>query len=276
MNECKKCESLFEKALYNELNEHERKFFNAHIASCNNCADNFEELKTTLSLVKNYKRQEPDEVFMENFWERLEPNLKNKESQIRSRRFKFSESLRFILKWKYQLAGGLALLVLGFFIGKYISIGNKTVSPGYGKAKKGMNEVALNTEVSNYLDRSKILLLGITNSDPVKDNDEIINLKLMQKISKQLAGQATVLKKDLNEPSQLQLKRLVSNLELIMLQIANLETKHNTAGIELIKDMVHSKGIFLKINIQELMENSKKQDNPKNQNAQTKSESKRI
>ncbi len=276
MKECKKCESLFEKALYNELDEHERKFFSNHLTACNDCADNFEELKTTLSLVKDYERQEPNESFMENFWERLEPNLKNNESQIHIRRFRFPDVLLFISRWKYQLAGGLALLILGFFMGKYISIGNKTVTPDYGKTKKGINEIALNKEVSNYLDRSKILLLGITNFDPVKDNDEIINLKLMQKISKQLAGQATVLKKDLNEPSQLQLKRLVSNLELIMLQIANLESKHNTEGIELIKDMVNSKGIFLKINIQELIENNRKPDNPKNHDTQSKKESKQI
>ena len=38
MNECKKCESLFEKALYDELGDQEKEFFNKHLSSCKNCA----------------------------------------------------------------------------------------------------------------------------------------------------------------------------------------------------------------------------------------------
>ncbi len=83
MNKCKKCESLFEKALYNELNEHEKEFFHEHLTSCKKCASKFEELEATLELVKMNKKREPDETFMENFWETLEPNLE-KEKYFKS------------------------------------------------------------------------------------------------------------------------------------------------------------------------------------------------
>ena len=74
---------------------------------------------------------------------------------------------------------------------------------------------------------------------------------------KQLANEAPALKSDLTEPSQQQLKRLISNLQLILLQIANLEEKNNLDGIELIKEGVNSQNIFLKINIQQLQESNK-------------------
>ena len=278
MIECKKCESLFEKALNDELGIPEKKEFDEHLVSCGNCSEKFEDLKAVLNLAKTYKRQEPDERFMENFWETLEPKIKYKGSQIRSKRLMFPKVLNFVLNYKYQLAGGLALLILGFFIGRYLTTGNQntTASNGTYKTKTQVNETAVNAQVSKYLDRSKILLLGITNFDPAKEDTEVINLKDIKVISRHLANQAVSLKRDLNEPSQQQLKRLVSNLELIMLQIANLETKHDRAGIELIKDLVSSKGIFLKINIQELNESTRGNNNPRSPARQTNKDNKNI
>ena len=278
MNECKKCKSLFEKVLYDELGNREKEFFNRHLLSCKNCASKFEELKTTLNLVGMNKKRELDEAFMENFWETIEPKLRNEKSASRQQHLRILDWLSFNLKWKYQIAGGFALLILGFFLGKYLTSGNEDISrkADLGKAKTEMNENAVNVETIKYLERSKIILLGITNFDPSKENAEIVNFPYMKKISKQLANQADVLKDNLREPSQQELKRLVVNLGLILLQIANLETRHSTSGIELIKDLVNSKGIFLKINIQQLMEDNKKQNDQKDPGNQTNKENKRT
>ena len=278
MNKCKKCENLFEKALYNELDELEKEFFHEHLTSCKDCTRKFEELEATLELVKMNKKREPDETFMENFWETLEPNLRNKKSVIHPLHLRIPDWLSFNFKWKYQIAGGLALLILGFFLGKYLTGGNESANTNIqpGKAKTEFSENAVNAEASKYLERSKVILLGITNFDPSKEDDEVVSLQYMKKISKQLAAQGVVLKDDLRDPSQQELKRLVTNLEIIMLQIANLETKHDANGIELIKDLVNNKGIFLKINIQQLLENSREQNEQKNSGNQTDKENKRI
>ncbi len=278
MIDCKKCESLFDKALYGDLKITEQKEFDEHLASCGSCAEKIEDLRAALNMVKTYKRPEPDARFMKNFWDALEPRLKIKETPFRSKQFEFPGLASYILKYKYKLAGGLALIIIGFFLGRYLNAGkqNVTASVGTDKTKTVVNETAVNAAVSKYLDRSKILLLGITNFDPAKDDTDAINLNDMKVISRKLANQAVTLRRDLNKPSQQQLKRLVSNLELILLQIANLETKHDLAGIELIKDLVSSKGIFLKINIQELNEDSRGSNNFQNPGRQTNKDNKSI
>ena len=53
--------------------------------------------------------------------------------------------------------------------------------------------------------------------------------------------------------SNQQLQRLISEVQVILLQIANLEIENDISGIELIKDGVDRRGIFLKINIQEIL-----------------------
>ena len=278
MNECKKSESLFEKALYNELSEHEKEFFHEHLTSCKTCRHNFEELNSTLNLIKLNSEREPDETFIENFWEILEPKLIKKKTSNRPLHLRIPDWLSLNFKWKYQIAGGLVLLILGFFLGKYLAGGNEAANTNiqFGKVKTELSENAVNAEASKYLERSKVILLGITNFDPSNEDDEVVSLQYMKKISKQLAAQGVVLKDDLRDPSQQDLKRLVANLELIMLQIANLETKHDSSGIELIKDLVNNKGIFLKINIQQLLESSREQNEQKNSGNKMDKENKRI
>jgi hypothetical protein len=259
MKECRNYERLFEKALYNELTRTEENIFMEHLNSCSSCRMKFQELKETLIELKKYRRPEPDENFMNNFWRTLQPKLAVKKSAQKNLWSDLIYFFRSDFKWKYQLAGGIALLVIGLIIGKYFLAerGDKNQSFVPGKSELAVNEAKTDLVAARYIERSKILLLGIVNFDPSKDDTETINLSHIKNISKKLASEAPALKADLKEPSQQQLKRLVSNLQLILLQIANLEEKNNVDGIELIKEGVSSQNIFLKINIQQLQESNK-------------------
>ena len=259
MKDCKNYERLFEKALYNELTHTEEKIFMEHINSCSSCRLKYQELQETLVELKKYKRHEPDEDFMNSFWKTLQPKLAVKEKAQENPWSKLLFFLRGEFKWKYQLAGGIAILVIGLFIGKYFLAerGEENQAVSTDKSELAVDEAKANLDAAKYIEKSKILLLGIVNFDPSKDDAGTINLPHMKNISKQLANEAPALKSDLTEPSQQQLKRLISNLQLILLQIANLEEKNNLDGIELIKEGVNSQNIFLKINIQQLQESNK-------------------
>ena len=254
MNECKKCELLFEKALYGELNLTQKEFFSSHLDSCKNCLANFNELKDTLNAANQYIRPEPDDNFMNNLWETLEPKLPKKKQSLLSRWSDFINSVRFHFSWKQSLAGGIAILIIGIFIGKYLSDNGKTnreLSIPI-ENETDLRQTALNIEAANYIERSKILLLGIMNFDPSTDDIESISLPQQKQISRELLSQASELETNLKDPSQQQLKRLVADIGLILLQIANLDSKQELTGIELVKQGVNSKAIILKINIHEI------------------------
>lgn len=259
MKDCIKYERLFEKALYNELTTTEENIFNEHLNSCSGCSEKFLELKDTISIIKKYQRPEPDNNFMDNFWENLEPKLGIKENRFNNFFLNIVDLFRYDSKFKYQFATGLALLIVGFVLGKFVLNGNgiNTREVYSDKYNTEINQSAVNVEAARYLERSKILLLGIVNFDPSKDDAETINLPHIQTISKQLVNQAPSLTSELNEPSQQQLKKLVNALQLIMLQIANLEENNSIDGIELVKEGVNSQDIFLKINIQQLQESDR-------------------
>jgi hypothetical protein len=275
MKDCKNYERLFEKALYDELTHTEEKIFMEHINSCSSCRLKFQELKETLTELKKYQRPEPDEDFMNSFWGTLQPKLAVNGNTQKNPWAKLIYFFRSDFKWKYQLAGGIAILVIGLFIGKYFLAerGDNNQAVTSNKNELAVSEAKADLDAAKYIERSKILLLGIVNFDPSKDDAETINLSHIKNISKQLASEAPALKADLNEPSQQQLKRLVSNLQLILLQIANLEEKNNLDGIELIKEGVNSQNIFLKINIQQLQEGNKSNNK---QNSKSGKENKNI
>jgi len=262
MNTHTKYEKLFEKALNNEMNDSELQIFNNHLTSCAACSEEFKELKNTLAVFRSVKKSEPDTEFMNNFWEILEPKLSVKPESRKAGLFSnalvhFSEWLQnlkylfqYKLTWKYQFAGAAVLLFTGIIIGRYFLSGTEVPVRHTAAENNVVREAAYPlTETAEYLERSKVLLISMMHFDPSEDDAEIINLPQQQKISKELLVKSAALKDQLKDE---QMKNLISDIELILLQISNLELKNGLSAIELIQDGVNSRGIILKINIGEM------------------------
>ena len=83
-------------------------------------------------------------------------------------------------------------------------------------------------------------------------------LSHQKQISQQLVKEADLLKQQLKNPAQHRLRELIIELEVILLQIANLETTNDLTGIELIKSGIDRNGILLKINLEEMKESNRK------------------
>lgn len=105
-----------------------------------------------------------------------------------------------------------------------------------------------NKDALAYLERSRNLLIGLTNLDAKQS--AVIDLSRQRQVSRQLYDQGNVLTVALNRPSQQQLRQLVQNLQIILLQLTNMEVGKGTPAIELVRQGVDSKSILLKINLE--------------------------
>ena len=105
---------------------------------------------------------------------------------------------------------------------------------------------------ARYLDRSKVLLLGLINYEPAEADTTILNLDVKKEVSQRLVREASTLKDELSQIRQLRLQKLVSDIEMILLQIANLEETQDLPSIEIIRSSVDRKGILLKINLEQM------------------------
>jgi len=154
------------------------------------------------------------------------------------------------------MATAVALIAIGVFIGKLYfgrpgsqhveTIQTAEVPP------IAVEQVSLKQRTDQYIERSKVLLLGLINFDSDSEDIYALDMPYQKQISRELIQEANSLKEELNDPAQRQLRELIEDLKITLLQIANLETEHDLAGIDLVKSGANRRGILLKINLEEM------------------------
>jgi hypothetical protein len=259
MNACKKCRSLLVEALYDELEPKARSFFERHTASCPGCAAEFRALTETLRTMDKRTRPEPEPEFWDGYWDRLRLRLeKDKASgRVSSPWWRNTGRVwKLPPRWVYQTAAAVVLLAIGIWIGRTVFIprrapvgvaGQTTAAPAIQPA--GTDPVL---RARDYVDRSKLVLLALVNYDPAAEDPYALDLPRQKQVSQELVFEAGRLKSDLKDTRQRRLRELVTDLETILLQIANLETGTDLEAVEIVKQGVESKGILFKINLSEM------------------------
>jgi hypothetical protein len=163
-------------------------------------------------------------------------------------------------RWSYQVAAAAALVVVGILIGRNIFSPQTPLTT----AQRGPTEAALIPvsdpavdRAHDYLERSKLLLLGLVNYDAENDDPYALDLPRRKEISRELVTQAADIKGSLTGSGQARLRELIGDLEVILLQIANLEAEQDLEAVEFVQRGVEEKGIFLKIDLTQMARNAR-------------------
>jgi hypothetical protein len=260
---CKQCREFFVNALYDELSPEEKQHFTAHLQECSDCTAEYQKLSAALKLMDQREREQPQPEFWETFWDKLAGRIEKEGDAAAAPKKKpniWELPNFFAPQWAYRLSAAAAILLIGIFIGKFLL--NPTPQPPVpvaGSERQGIQQTALETRTQNYLDRSKVLLLGISNLDSQLIESNTVDFSRYQRISRGLVQEAGYLKTALHEePRQRRLRKLVNDLEVILLQIANLEAENDISGIEMVQSGIDRQGIMLKINLEEIRRSDRK------------------
>jgi len=255
MNDCRWCHDHMIEALYGELDPAGKERFERHRRSCPDCAAEYDALGGTLRLMDRRERPDPGPAFWEDYWDRLSRRMLW-ESTEEGRRLSLAGRLGRLFprlpRWTFQAAGAAALVLVG------IVIGARLIGPGGGTDRtmaSAGTAVAVSPAVvqaANFVDRSKVILLGLVNYDPATEDTYALDLESKKAASRVLVAEAPAIRKGLEGPGQRRLRELVADLEVIMMQIANLESGQDLEGVELVKQGVDRKGLFLKIDLERL------------------------
>ncbi len=248
MNSCRKCRRFFPEALYEELAEDERRRFEEHLKDCPSCAAEFEKMKSTLRIMDQRVRREPGQQFWDGYWTKLASRLQEEEQRKRR-----TSPLVLLPKWAYQAAAAVVLIVLGIFLGRVFF-----TSPGPRIQQVAGKEAENILRAQNYFERSKVVLLALVNFDPKAKDPYGLDFPEQKRVSRELVREAGYLKTQFSDPSQKRLRELVTDLEVILLQIANLEQQQGLAAVELVKQGVDERGVLFKINLSEIWRDAQK------------------
>jgi hypothetical protein len=269
MNKCKKTRSLFLEYFYGELKAPKKKIFEDHIEVCKNCRSEFEDMKAVLQFTGKRIRPEPPKEFWDTYGEKLERKIELEEDSLKDREplwEKLGKRLNIVPKWAYQAAAAVTILIIGVFIGRGlfspVPSGTQHASLQSELAAPQQPEATLVSRSQDYIERSKLILLALVNFDPAVEDPYALDLPYQKQVSRELVTEAGFLKNELAESDQERLEALIANLEMILLQIANLETESDFEAIELVKDGIDRQGILMEINLTDLRLSMKKRERP--------------
>ena len=255
---CEEAKTLFIEAYYRELDADRRKEFEEHLRLCADCAKAYNSMLQTLSLMDKRNQPDSEKVNSTTYWETVKTTIEKGENggELHARKGKtvfLHPAIRS--SWVYGIAAAV-LIALGVFLGRTLftplpqiamqaNAGNPRIADSTAIAQREVDR-----EVVSYLDRSKVLLQGIVNAPPEISSEG--SLPHQQQLSRDLIQQANYLKTALKEPDQENMRKLIGDLEVVLMQLANYSNQSGVPLIELVKQGVDKKSILLKINLEQI------------------------
>lgn len=267
MNECRTYEPLIADLLFGELSEKDRVRLDAHLERCPACAEEVHAYQATLAVTVLHTQPEPEAAFWDGYYDRLaarmEPDARTETVTSRWARW-WQEQGRLNLMalvqpaWPMQLAAAVVLLLVGVWVGWLVfspAVQKPVIVEDAPVEAVPVQAASLEARTSRYLERSKVLLLGVVNLDAEDGEDAaMLNLPRKQEVARELVQEASTLKQDLSEADQQRLRDLIDDLEVTLMQIANLESGYDVPAIEMVKSSVDQRGLLLKINLSEMQD----------------------
>jgi hypothetical protein len=274
---CRQCEQMIVDALYGELDTEARSRFEEHVGSCPECQRTYAHLKSTLEVMDRYERSDPGQAYWDGYWNRLTTRMEREQEEKRQ-----ASWLRRLLpglsatgaRWAYWSTLAVTLVVFGAVVGRMILPGpgieptitaerpdeeSLAVKPDKGAEEPGTAPIAPVVKMASaeacarqYIEDSQVLLLALINFDSETEAEYLADWSPEKRRSRELIAQAGSIKNDLSDPKQRRLRELVTELEMILIQIANLETTGDLEAVDLIRSSVSKRDMMFKIDLEKV------------------------
>lgn len=253
MDTCERYRNQLVDLLYGEIAGEERTALERHLDACARCRKEFAAMQRALSFMDRRERPVPDEADWDRFWK----SLRNELTRGGSRPGILRRRPASLPAWAYGIAA-VFLVAIGVFFGKIYFTPTQQTSPApsiTSAPSQAEPPDSTTTRALAYLDRSRNLLIGLTNID---EPHAVLDLSRHREASRELIEQGQVLAVALNRPDQHQIRQLIDDLRVILLQLANIELRPGVPVVELVRKGMDKKSILLKINLEEMKASSRR------------------
>ena len=232
--------------LEDELDAQTRRDLETRLAIEPELEAELEELKALFGQVEETLPQEPDRQYWSNFYSRLQPKLEKK-----SLLEKFQDWMVPGHGMNYgRAAAALATLVIAVGVMLYFTVlkhePQQKITITEVKIEK--TESIMSQVVNKHLDKSRLLLEEMVNiadsGENLEERLEYTKLKGQRLLGINRAYQAAAKKK-----GNVELEQLLSDLELVLLEIANINIEDASYTIPSLKKVIRKKNLLIKIEI---------------------------
>ncbi len=267
MNSHRKIKTQLYSYLRGELSGTEQTAVQSHLKACSQCSAELKSLQEAAAMLDaHFKRpsESRSDLYWQQFTEKVERRIERESEPEES--FVHRVLDVFLVHRKPFGVGFATALVLVFIaIGAWnLWLKNPAIPPVNGQTEEmagvgltGVQNAALETQAQDYLEQSKVLLISLVNTDTKSLSGGSSALQKEKELSRKLVNESAMLTSKLNDPSQRQMKELIADLQLILVQIANLSNNQEAPGVEIIKGGIEHNGILFKINLEQIQRATK-------------------
>ncbi|HEX6789736.1 MAG TPA: zf-HC2 domain-containing protein [Candidatus Krumholzibacteria bacterium] len=128
-----------------------------------------------------------------------------------------------------------------------------TRAPGNGKIQLASADV----RAREYIERSQVLLLALVNATPDTSAAAVSDFDTRRRRAGMLVREASTLRDELPGSENRRMRELVTDLQLILREIANLENEKDLDGVQIIRNRVDREGVLLQIDVQQMSDEGK-------------------
>jgi len=257
-NNCREyLEEVSEGRFHARDKKEQERFLNELRQNAPDCAEEVEKSIKMIDTLKNRKTPDPGDEYWDNFAGRVEQRLEQEPGK------------RYRLLFP-QLLRVAAVLALGVFIG-YLLFNNPKQNDFDMVAEAEQKLVAKQT--AGVLEDSKVLILGMINLDEDDVSTDGIDFAYPQQHSQMLLKQTADLRNQLQGSPNRRVLHLLDELELILRQIANMDSQIDMEAVDVIRGGVKSQDLILKIDLETLLLQGRDEASKKKTNDQERKQS---
>lgn len=234
-----------------------------HLAACEECRTELERIEAVLAALDTLPVPNPGDDYGRHVWQQIAPRLPERPA-------------RWWQAWLEPkrlstLAGVAALLVLAFFAGLRT---RDHIVPEPVASKEQIRERVLVVAVGEHLGRSEMMLVELSNAEPLDPAKKRVDISAEQHRAEDLLEENRLYRQTALKEGDASLASVLDELERVLLDVAHSPEEVTPAQLEKIRQKIEGRGILFKVRVvgRELQERQKATKPAPAQNDSTKIE----
>lgn len=242
MLNCESCQQLMADALYEKLSDTLGAELQQHLNSCAECSAIQQELTAANSHLQQLGVNSgsyddiPERASLDDMWQRLEPALDRIDAERYHRLPK-----RNLAPWAATITAIAASVILFFSV---LSPAPDNSSP----QPQIVSTVGVSPDLMNYLDRAQVMLMQVANTESANAS----GIPITQSFARNMAFEANLLNNQGNGDFNSGERKLLQDIEFLLMQIANLDENNMEDGVVLLQRYLEQNSILYKIRLLEM------------------------
>jgi hypothetical protein len=208
-----------------------------HLDECQNCRDVFGSLQRVLNVVDSLPIADPGAGYESRVWAQVERRLPAR------RRFPVPA-----FSWRWMAAGAAfaSLLVGAFLAGRLYPQRHPTVTMiATAKADPQHGEGVLMVAVGDYLERSQMVLIELTNAHP----HGALDITSQQERAGDLVSESRLYRQTAEHSGDSAVAGMLEELDRVLLDITHAPSKLSPGELENLRQRLEAEGILFKIRV---------------------------